>query len=138
MAFDIGTARAPALNSGTFFQLTDPTGKPLADEKGMRVGVVLLSRNGMVGMAKARDLGNQRLAKARAGTLNQSTVETNEAEGADILACLTKSWTFDTMDGEDFPCTPENALRFWSDDRNVRWRRDAEDFVASEANFMKA
>jgi hypothetical protein len=138
MSFDIGTARAPALNSGSFFQLTDPTGKPIVDEKGGRVGVVLLARNGAVGMAKYRDLGNQRLAKARAGTLGQQTVETNEAEGSDILAALTKSWTFDLVDGEDFQCTPENALRFWSDDRNVRWRREAEDFVASEANFMKA
>lgn len=138
MAFDIGSVRAKFLDEGSFFHLTDPTGKPLFDDKGLKVGVVLRSRNSQVGLAKIRELGNVRLAKARAGTLNQSSVESNEAEGADMLAALTKSWTFDTLNGEDFPCTPDNALRFWNDDNNIRWRREAEDFVASEANFTKA
>lgn len=138
MAFDIGSVRAKFLDEGSFFHLTDPTGKPLYDDKGGKVGVVLRSRNSQVGLAKARELGNARLAKARAGTLNQTTVETNEAEGVEILVALTKSWTFDTMDGADFACTPETAQVFWGDDRNVRWRREAEDFVGSEANFTKA
>ena len=140
MTFDIALARADLLEDGAFLQLTDAKNVPLfyADESGKHpVGIHMRARNSRIGLAAIRANGNKRLDVARKQGNFTTTVEGNEAETTELLVALTASWTFDTYEGAEFPCTPENARRFWSDDKNVRWRRDAEDFISSEANFMK-
>ena len=138
-ACDIADQRAPLLDEGAFLHLTNAAGLPLYDDEGKPVGVVLRGRNSRVGLLTWRAVGNRRLETARkmAGTYT-TTVESNEAESIDMLSTLTVSWTFSVYAGQPFPCTPENARKFWSDDKNIRWRREGEDFIASEANFTRA
>lgn len=139
--FDISTARAGLLDDGNFLHLTDAKNIPLyySDETGTHpVGVVLKARNSRVGLATIRRNGNARLDTARKQGSFTSSVESNEAENTEMLVALTISWTFDTYEGQPFPCTPENARKFWGDDKNIRWRRDAEEFISLEANFTKA
>jgi hypothetical protein len=141
MTFDIADGRADKLDDGCFLHLTNAKNIPLyADdgEKKVAIGVVLRSRNSRVGLATARANGNKRLEIARKQGSFSTSVEVNETETTEMLVSLTVSWTFDTYEGRDFPCTPDNARTFWSDDKNVRWRRDAEDFISSEANFIGA
>lgn len=142
MSFDPSSAHATKLDEGSFFQLTDARNNPIfdTDDAGSKtaVGIVLRGRNSRIGLASARANGNRRLEIARKQGSYTTTVEGQEADGTEELVALTVSWTFDTYKGRPFPCTPENARTFWSDDANMRWRRDAQDFIASEANFMGA
>lgn len=138
MSFDIANARAKSLDTGAFLHFTDPSGLPLYDDDKRPVGVYLRARNSRAGLAAVRANGNRRLETARKQGAFTTTVETNEGEMTELLVSLTMSFTFDVYEGQPFDSSPENARKFWGDDANIRWRRDAEDFVNSEANFTKA
>lgn len=135
MAFDIATQVAPNLNTGSFLHLTDPHGAPLYDE-GKPVGIVMCARNSVKGLAQMRANANQRMNDARRGL--SSGVERNEADSTEVLVACTVSWTFDEFDGQPFAFNADNARKLWGDDRFRRWREQADDFISSEANFMKA
>jgi|SRR5580700_7940285 hypothetical protein len=136
--FDLGSQRATLMDAGAPMQLTGPSGNLLYDEDNKPVTITLRARNSRAGLMADRAAGNRRLETARKQGKFETTVEGNEAEGTETLVGLTMGWTFKVLDGKPFPYTPENARAFWSDDRNVRWRRDALEFIASEANFMNA
>lgn len=140
MSFDISSASSfSQLSEGAFLHFTDPQGKPLYDAVNgtTAVGVTLRGRNSAEGLEASRRIGNKRLSEASRGRA-QMTVESNEANTAEVLAACTVSWTFDQLDGQPFPCNPDNARRFWSDDRFRRFRVQAEEFIDGEANFTKS
>jgi hypothetical protein len=136
--FDIAAATAfDRLNEGAFMHLADANGQPLFDADKNAVGIVMRGSNSRAGIEASRLLGNRRLREARRGGSQPMTVETNEATTNEILAACTVSWTFTELDNQPFPCTPQNALTFWGDDRFRRWREQADTWISSEANFTK-
>ncbi len=137
MSFDISTATAPNLDAGTFMHLADASGALLYDDNKQPVGITMRGRNSREGLAAARAIGNRRLNEMRRPGSQPTTVESNERTSNEILAGCTISWTFTELDGQPFPCTPENVFKFWSDDRFRRWRDQADAFIDSEANFLK-
>jgi hypothetical protein len=59
-----------------------------------------------------------------------------DAEEIGLLCAATRAWTFAKMDDQDFPCTPQNVRRLWSD-RRFRWLRErAIQFVLADGNFL--
>jgi hypothetical protein len=136
MAYDISAAVAPALNSGAVMPLLDPAGVPIENEDGTPLTITLVARNSVKGLAALRANANRRMAEARRG--QQSGVERNEADATEVLAACTIAWTIELLDGAAFSCTPDNARKLYSDDRFRRWREQADDFISSEANFIKA
>lgn len=137
MSFDIASATVyHELNEGSFLHLTDPRGVKLYNADKKPVGVTLYGRNSERGIAAARAVGNQRLAdRFRGGA--PTTIEVNEQNNAEILAACTGPWTWTELDGQPFPHNLDNARRFWNDERFRRWRDQAEEYISSEANFMK-
>lgn len=135
MAFDISSVGlTAAADSGTFMAFIDPTtGLPATDSDNTPVGVSLRSRLSRAAQAKQRDISGRRIEQARRG--KDASVEQLEAEGTELLAALTVSWTFTELDGQPFPATYDNALKFWSDARFRGFREQANGWVADAANF---
>ncbi len=135
MAFDISSVGlTAAADNGTFMAFIDPTtGLPAVDEVGAQIGVSLRSRLSRAAQAKQRDISSRRIEQARRG--KDASVEQLEAEGAELLAALTVSWTFTELDGAAFPVSYDNALKFWSDARFRGFREQANGWVADAANF---
>lgn len=136
-SFDIATNVAPHLDTGTFMQFQTPAGAPLVNDDKEAVGVVLRARNSQLGLGQLRANGNRRIADAQSGLTNAS-VERGEGEMTELLvACTVEFRGFNVLDGEPVGSGPAFARKFWSDDRFKRERGRAEDWISSEANFMK-
>ena len=141
MAFDIATASNHDIdNTGMFMPFLDVAGNKITSSDAL-VGVTLRSRystsaQGAVRRSAIRNLTiQQRLEGKRPDP--ETVFDQIEQDLLDLLASCTVSWTFDTLDGAAFPCTPENVRRFWGDDRFRLWREQAQRFLASDVNFMK-
>jgi len=83
-----------------------------------------------------RKLSNKRLKQTFGrGVVNKTpTVEEFEAETIDILAKCTLSWEKVVWEGNDLPCTYENAKMIYG---NLIWLRDQVDaFINDRANFL--
>jgi hypothetical protein len=118
--------------------LSPKSGYPAKDEDGNPIEIILLGRLS----DKGREVDN-RHQKARTEKLQRVgrvdfDADEQEANVIDLLCALTIGWTFKVMDGADFPCTPENVRKFWSDKRFIAIRRQALTFINDEANFSKA
>jgi hypothetical protein len=136
MGFDISkVGLTEAASNGALMVFTDPsTGLPLIDdETQQKIGVTLRSRLSQAGQAKAREQQARRLEQARRG--KDASVEQMDAEAAEFLAALTASWTFTELDGQPYPFSYENALKFWSDPRFRAQREQANAWVNDSANF---
>lgn len=135
--YDLMSGVLPGLAAGVMMQLLGPSGEPIFDAEGKEVGVIIRGRNSSQGLEAMRLNGNRRLEQARRTGSSTVTVEAGESELTEVLVACTVGWTFDQLNGEPFPYSPENARRFWSDDRFRRWRSQADDFFSNEANFTK-
>lgn len=80
-----------------------------------------------------REIQNRRLEAARRG--KKPSLEDAEAEITETLVAATKAWSFSKMDGQDFPCTPANARKFWSDPRFTHIREQALVFMREDSHF---
>lgn len=139
MSFDITDSLvAPLLDEGAFMQFQGPNGVPLSNTDNEPVGVYLRARNSRAALRQIRENGNRRLAEAQRGT-SEVTVERSEADTLAVLvACTVRFVGFDTLDGKPVAGDkPDDARRFWSDDRFRRERERAETWIANEANFMR-
>jgi hypothetical protein len=137
MTFDVSTlSTLDQSNQGSFLAFTDPkTGAPVRDADKKEVGVTLRGRLSTAAINLQRNLMTRRLEVGRRG--QDTSLESIEEEGTDMLVACTVSWTFDVLDGKPFPFSPENARKFWSDDRFRRFREQANLFIGNEANFTK-
>jgi hypothetical protein len=136
MAFDIAKAsNLDIADQGVFLPFIDGAGHSVKDDLQDDVGVVIRSRLSTVGQRVQREQASKRLEESRRG--KSPGVDELEAEVTELLANLTVSWTFDSLDGQPFPCTIENARKFWADPRFRGFRERANGFVATEANFTK-
>ncbi len=109
------------------------TGKPFLTEDGTPLFIRLRGRTSDEFIAADDSMREQKTALARRGVaLTQQDIDNF---GTALLVAATAAWNFDKMDGEPFPCTPQNAKRLWSD-RRFRWvREQAYGFVVNDGNF---
>ncbi len=137
MSFDISTAtNIDASSAGAPMKLVNPaSGDYLRDESGEFVTITLRGRNSREGQAVATENLNRTLDLQRRG--QQSSAASIEANVLALLVACTVAWSFTEMDGAEFPCTPANAAKFWSDARFKAYREQADAFIGSEANFTK-
>lgn len=137
MGFDISNVSTlDQADKGVFMPFLDPkTGDPIRDADKKEVGVVLRGRLSTHGQKAEIARAEKRLEMGRRS--QEVSVDTLESETTELLVALTVSWTFDSLDGKPFPCTPENARSFWSDPRFRAQRERANFWVGNEANFTK-
>lgn len=136
MSFDIAQADcATPSEEGRDFELYFADGRPMLHDDGRPVTITMRGRFSFSVQAADRDIANRRLDAQARGI--RVTVESSEAEVTDILVAATKLWSFDTLDGQPFHCTPENARRFWTDARFAHLRRGGERFTYEDARFTK-
>jgi hypothetical protein len=110
------------------------TQAPVLNDDGSPVTITLLGRNSEAYLEEERAMRDRRQSRLTRGIkLTQEDLDDDEAR---LLCAATKAWTFATMGGQDFPCTPQNARRLWSD-RRFRWLRErAIQFVLMDGNFL--
>lgn len=136
MAFDISKAsNFEQASAGVPMEVLAPSGEPLRDGDGNVVTITLRGRLSREAQAAQRENANRRLDLAKRG--KDTTAETIEYEGTLLLAACTAAWSFTELDGQPFPFTPENARKFWADERFRGIREQANIFVANEQNFTK-
>lgn len=130
-AFDIATPS----DEGRPMALRGGDGKVIRDEKGEPVTITLRGIHSQVAIDCERMITKRLREHTQAGTLDPE--EFAEWSLVEMLSALTVSWTFGAMDGKPFPCSLENARKFWGDRRFRHFRAQADDFVRKQGNFMK-
>lgn len=137
MSFDISSLDImTAQDQGAVMEVVDPrTGQVARGADGNPVTITLLGRYSAKARDTQRKLQNRRLDQARRGRSNNMTAEEIEAEANEILVACTVAWSFDSLDGQPFPCNEANARKFWNDPRFRHIREQADTFVATEGNF---
>lgn len=136
--FDIALADTATLsNRGVDMEVMNAkTGLPFRDENDAVVTITLLGRNSDIGRQHEHMVKDRRLEAARRGKLSVDTDDI-ESDLIDFLTMATLKWSFERLDGQDFPCTADNARKFWSDKRFRNVRDQAEAFTNDYGNFMQ-
>lgn len=110
------------------------TGAPVLNGDGQEVTITLLGRGSQTYEDVQRRMLERRVERQAQGV--RISAEDTYAEDTAILAACTKGWTFEALDGQPFPCTPENVNRLWND-RRFPWLRDAAiAFLSQHGNFL--
>jgi hypothetical protein len=136
MSFDIAALDVVTpSDAGAVMELIDlRTGEVAKDSEGKPVWIKLAGVYSSKTREAERALNEQRILSIRDGKPAPSDSEAT----AGLFAACTLDWSFDTMDGKPFPCTPENAKAFWLDPRFATILNQADRFVSKIANFTKA
>lgn len=97
-------------------------------------GILFYGIHSAVARDALRQMQDARAAIIDAGrTLTEADAERLQGE---YLARCTKGWVTFELDGQPFPYTAENAIKFWCDMR-FRWMHTpAREFISSEAAFL--
>lgn len=134
--FDIAALEVQSRSeSGMPMSIIHPRTKvPVLDEEKNPVTITLLGRNSATFRETQRRIRDRRAD--RASKAIKATDEDLERDELDLLVAVTIGWTFTVMDGQPFPCNPENARRFWADPRFVWIREQAMSFVLEDGNFL--
>jgi hypothetical protein len=104
------------------------------DENKNPVGITLRGRHSDVARELLRQINDERAAIV--GTGREITAAENEEFNTRYLVGMTVSWDFNKLRGEEFPCTPANARRFYNDKGFKHWRERALYFVQQDGNFL--
>ncbi|WP_029311616.1 hypothetical protein [Acidiphilium angustum] len=136
MSFDLAQLDTYSLSeAGVPMELIHPgTLAPITDDDGDIVSVSLRGRNSDVYRAAMRKV-QQRRTERRARNLIQTEDETR-ADDYEVIAACTVGWTLKVLDGQPFPCTPENVRRLWADRRFSWLFEQASQFIVTDANFL--
>lgn len=126
---------ATGSDEGRQMQVRHPKGGVVTDSEGKPVTITLLGFYSKRFREKDREITQRRIEQARLGI--QPSPEDAERDAVERLAAVTVAWSFDTLDGQPFPCTEENAKRFWSDRRFAAIRAQADQFIANDGNFTR-
>lgn len=110
------------------------SGNPIVNAEGKPVTITLCGRNSDA-FRKASRLVVERQIERNARGVKATDIEAREDEAEILIAC-TRAWTFDQMDGQPFPASPENIRRFWMDKRFPWIFEAAQRFVMSDGNFL--
>ena len=110
------------------------TGATIKLADGKPWGFLLLGRHSAVARDALRALSDERAAmEAQGRTVTELDATRMNAE---FMAKVTKAWSPMTLDGAEFPCTYENALKLYQDPR-FRWiEPQLRAFVMSDGPFF--
>ncbi len=136
MNFDIAQLDTrTASDAGVAMPILNPrTAAPMLGADGKPVTITLLGSASSVFKTMQRASQLRRADMTARGV--KMTDEEWEAERQQFLVALTKGWTFDSMAGQPFPYSPDNARTFYADKRwewvtNAAWR-----FVNEDGNYL--
>lgn len=121
--------------AGQPMELLHPrSGAPILGADKKPVTITLLGPNSEKSRAVNREMAQRRADKASRGVKMEP--EDFERERFDVLTALTVGWTFDMLDGKEFPFNDENCRAFWSDGRWAWVQTQAWGFCQGEGNFL--
>lgn len=139
MMFDL--ARLDTLTpaeKGSEFTFRRIDGSPVLMENKKPFTMRLLGSNSRVVRATMRRF-EQEIAARRAALPSGEAApveQWNEEGSIEMLSAATVGWPDDvSMGGEPFPFSPENARKFWADDRFASWRMAAALYVTNDGNY---
>lgn len=136
MTFDISKldSNGPS-DEGQDMEVLRMDGTPARHEDGRSVTITLRGRLSSAVQRVEREINQRRLELARRG--RRPTLEDGDNEMTDTLVAATKAWSFDSMDGQPFPCSAENARKFWTDPRFTSLREQGIVFMREDARFTQ-
>lgn len=136
MSFDIaGLDSSAPSDEGRDMELLRMDGTVVRDGEGKIITITLRGRLSRAVQNADREIQMKRLENARRG--RRSTLQDAEDELTETLVAATKAWAFGAMDGQPFPCNPENARKFWTDPRFVHVREQGVVFMREDARFTQ-
>ncbi len=78
--------------------------------------------------------GNKRMQRMKPGQFRPPSAEEQEESGLSLLAACTLSWEGVVVDGQELPCSKDNAKTLY---RRFPWIREQVDqFIGDRANFL--
>lgn len=120
---------------GRDMTLTHPrTGQPWLDSAGRPVTITLLGA--WSGVYQQTLEGMQARLDARPAGAPPLTYAEKISGDAELLAAVTRRWSFTELDGKPYPCTPDNARLLYADERFGWVRARANAFVRNDGNFL--
>lgn len=119
---------------GKPMELKHPNGQTYKTSAGLPVVINLMGRLAAPAVALQKKF-NEEIAAIRNGG-RQVEPDTLKQQDTEYLTALTRSWNIEALDGEPFPCTPQNARKLWEDARFSWVRQRALEFVLADANFL--
>jgi hypothetical protein len=126
-----------AAEDGAVLELKDPAGEPILKDDGSPVTITLAGTESKK-WKKARNAVGDRYLK-NANPRNSSPVRTMDealSDQAFQLASVTLAWDGVIVDGQELPCTHDNAKKIYL---QYDWVREQVDlFVGERRNFWKA
>ena len=136
MPFDIASLDTLTLSErGVPMTVVNPkTAMPVLDTAGKPVVIMLKGRAADAFETTQEAIRQARGDRAARGIIS-STAEIKE-EDVRLLCALTMGWTIEQIDGQDFPFSPENARRLWSDPRWPWLKERAIQFAQGDGNFL--
>jgi len=110
------------------------TNRVMINDDGSEVTITLLGRHSEVFRTTTRQIQEKRLEMRQEG----KTVDADHLEKEDIITLIacTRNWTIKKLGPEEFPCTPPNIRRLWTDKRFRSLRETAIAFIMGDANFL--
>ena len=118
----------------TYDRLGFAIGPAYTGSDGKPVTITLMGQNSAVGRDTLKRIRDERAAMDSNG--QRVSEEATERHNTEYLCALTKGWTIERLDGADFPVTPANREKLWTDPR-FRWLREpALTFIARDSNFL--
>ncbi|MGG5810941.1 hypothetical protein [Falsiroseomonas sp. CW058] len=136
MSFDIAALDSSTPSEeGREMELLRMDGAVVKHPDGRPVTITLRGRLSRAVQAADREIQNRRLEMSRRG--RRVSLEEADDEITTTLVAATKAWSFDTMDGQSFACTPENARKFWTDPRFLHLREQGLVFMREDARFTQ-
>lgn len=126
---------ATVSDQGAVIELYHPVTRAiLRNEAGEPLTVTVVGENSERFQMSQRMITNRRLAAK--GKL-RLTAEELEAEGIETLAKCVIAWTNIMVDGETLACTPANVIKVLKDRRFSWLRKQVDDAVTDEGNFIQ-
>lgn len=147
---DIGAYNFTAeAEEGATLELKSPNGKILrmavpddAPPGTLGVPFSITMRGRLSEVAQRAFRSNGKLAQERAkhsglGNLYEPSDEDNRADNINLLVAVVTGWSWDKLNGEDFPFSPENARKFFADPKFRAFYQQALNYFTTDGNFTK-
>ena len=133
--FDLASIAMTRADDGVPMTILHPlTRQPIMTASGQPMSITLAGRFSETNRQALRAIQVKRVEMVDAR--QPITEEHITRENIDQLSACTQSWNFDELDGQPFPCTPQNIRRFWSDKRFIWLHERALQFIAEDRNFL--
>ncbi len=98
------------------------------------VTITVLGKNSATARAVTRVVQERNSDKVSRGF--KFTDDDMLRDNAEILAACTVAWTFEKMDGEDYPCNQQNAYKLYSDRRMKTVYEQVLNFWSDSGNYV--